>query len=1208
MIIRRKPVGFDNLRKPQSLGMNLLRNGVSRLQALTIRRTSQSDEPIDWGDGIPDDIYQTEADSALVDDVSYDAASADGVESAVRRAESGQASVGTGGSRAQRANRSVQRQPAAPPAPPRAAAPAAPSGLVRRQALSEGDTMPSDLKAIYNMHKNLGHWDGGIQNQEWKPLPSRLFPETPSNEAAPAASRSASQSPAQSAASSNVQRAPDADTEDVPLRPRRRAKIVDMIPPQKGLPFGDETTTTSSAGSAARLNPPVSSSPLGAPLLDAPVQRTPESFTSFTPSVESAETVDDAPEWDTFADLPSENTTDDVAFDAGATLPEIDMNSPRAASSGSGSVSASNSNAESTFTAPATRSDRPAVQRTPEIVPSTYDTRAAELRATMPRTDAGRESHTSTPASTFDSGEYTESDDESGPAAGLNDFGLEAPIVIQRTFEPSNEQTSAVEDAVRRAESSTPESFESDAPASDTSQTRPTQTTTVNVTNPTRSAALNVQRQPVPSTPTAQTRQPASTSAANPANTGSATTSPIENSAQPPPRQSFSPSSNADLSSVQRTISDPATESPYTPDEVESDMANFASFDDSSEGIAEGYIDTSGSSGSVIQRTADFTQPEAESAAFVDSAEFSPEADFLDVASDPAQDAIQRAIARAEGSTVSDAPVQRALDETEQLPTTRRTTAQNTASQNVTPSNAVQPTRSTETARSSTPATPANPVSRLIDRIARSRSANSDQQPTVSGQQPAVSGQAESYATPMASEVQRSSVEADVSGQQLAVSNQQSAFSRPDVADSYQGKADQAITPVEHPMPTGSNVTGASVQRAPLQEDNSDQSSRIGNRQSTFSRQDVTDSYQNAVNQAIARAESPTTAKSADGSVQRTSVSRTALRHAESFNDAAANMGSSAEFTSFDAPDPYQDAVNQAIASAESPTVSDTPGGSVQRTSNPLSGTPSRTSTGSIQPRVSNVRSSSTSASRVSRRPTQSEANDPEYDTETATSFSAPYTADDPQYEAFNQAIARAEGSSVSTAASDTIQRTPDFYSGESDNSNVSVAERPAAEQSVDILTALARMGALDAPAIDLPVGRANSGYTTPAQPPVQRTYDIDAPESARSTEADLLHLMGLPADTPIQRGAQSSGTANRDATGNSVDTQNSVQREVQSAPQFADTAEQVPGGVSPALVSLKPEETGDDPAEIEKMAQAVYRILRQRLKVERERSQGRAR
>src|SRR5579864_4576764 len=160
MIIRRKPLGNESIRKPRTLGLSLLREGIARVQALSIQRKSTNDEPIDWGEGGSGDTfaeYETpnEADASLIDQGTYDGAFAD----AVQRAEQPIPRPASQPRRTAR-RRTVQRQGQPEPyePPPQVITPPPPPAFpLRRQALSEGDTMPRDLQAMWELHKRLGH-------------------------------------------------------------------------------------------------------------------------------------------------------------------------------------------------------------------------------------------------------------------------------------------------------------------------------------------------------------------------------------------------------------------------------------------------------------------------------------------------------------------------------------------------------------------------------------------------------------------------------------------------------------------------------------------------------------------------------------------------------------------------------------------------------------------------------------------------------------------------------------------------------------------------------------------------------------------------------------------------------------------------------------------------------------------------------------------
>ena len=268
MIIRRKPLGSHNLRTPPSLGMALLRSGIARVQALTVRRTAQTDELIDWGNGVPDDMYAEQPDydeaDLVADNNTEGNADSSTFTDAITRAESLSGTVNrttnTAGSssqpNSQSARRRVQRrvEPAtlAPRLAPPLPRPAAPSTLAR-QSLSDGDTMPDDLSFIVRRHRELGH----LNEQN-----SGIVDANQS-----AQSEISSTTAATSAATKNkVARI----TDDIPVntaadapRLRRRSQIVDVTPPKRGLPFGDETTNENDTALSGANR---SASPLGSPL------------------------------------------------------------------------------------------------------------------------------------------------------------------------------------------------------------------------------------------------------------------------------------------------------------------------------------------------------------------------------------------------------------------------------------------------------------------------------------------------------------------------------------------------------------------------------------------------------------------------------------------------------------------------------------------------------------------------------------------------------------------------------------------------------------------------------------------------------------------------------------------------------------------------------------------------------------------------------
>ncbi len=247
MIIRRKPIGIENLRKPNTLGMNLQRNAVQRMLARQVQRYvpgEVTDEAVDFQetDSAPDDGYQ------------------DAVEDAIRRAEAADPNAPQAAprrvSRTPNWNAAPLNQPAAPvrrTAQPQSSAPAAPktpsdapasaSPFTTRQSLDQGDTMPGDLVAIMNLHKRLQAEGNDPIMQPMKTDPRLAVQRTPAK-APPVRGEAIPQSKTEILGKSSTEPIPPADDAEPP-RIRRRALITDLTPPKKGLPFGDEADASS---------------------------------------------------------------------------------------------------------------------------------------------------------------------------------------------------------------------------------------------------------------------------------------------------------------------------------------------------------------------------------------------------------------------------------------------------------------------------------------------------------------------------------------------------------------------------------------------------------------------------------------------------------------------------------------------------------------------------------------------------------------------------------------------------------------------------------------------------------------------------------------------------------------------------------------------------------------------------------------------------
>ncbi len=127
------------------------------------------------------------------------------------------------------------------------------------------------------------------------------------------------------------------------------------------------------------------------------------------------------------------------------------------------------------------------------------------------------------------------------------------------------------------------------------------------------------------------------------------------------------------------------------------------------------------------------------------------------------------------------------------------------------------------------------------------------------------------------------------------------------------------------------------------------------------------------------------------------------------------------------------------------------------------------------------------------------------------------------------------------------------------------------------------------------PIGRARHPSPSPT-PPVQRSASQSVtppqapapPPANTATDVELLNLLNLPADTPIQRSGPPVPTPSSDVE------LPAIQRE-ETAPSA--TAESTETGEAGA---------GEGQADVEKMARKVYKILQRRFRIERERERGR--
>jgi hypothetical protein len=149
-------------------------------------------------------------------------------------------------------------------------------------------------------------------------------------------------------------------------------------------------------------------------------------------------------------------------------------------------------------------------------------------------------------------------------------------------------------------------------------------------------------------------------------------------------------------------------------------------------------------------------------------------------------------------------------------------------------------------------------------------------------------------------------------------------------------------------------------------------------------------------------------------------------------------------------------------------------------------------------------------------------------------------------------------------------------------------------------------------------------GHADAAQGEIQRAYDpygddpdASADSAPSATENELLQLIGLPPGTPIGRGNATfniGSSSDINASTNS-ETASSVQRSVDEAgaPRRVMRA---PNTTQRATIQGDPGDAGqsqsdphqraDRTQQVDKLAQAVYKIIKARLKTDRERQQGR--
>ncbi len=1155
MIIRRKPIGFQNLRKPQSLGMTLLKNSVARIQALTVRRAAQTDEALDWGEGeIPDDIYD---EAEIVDEgEAYD----DRVSSAIQSAEA-MSTPRREPARPRRARRSTASDTAAPPAQ------AAP---LRRLALSETDYMPTDLSAIMAGHRKLGH----IPDK-----PVSIF-NLPSSTAAVAES-------------SNVQRS---EAEAPPPRTRRRGQIIDVIPPKKGLPFADDEEP---------------SSPLGAPILDgrAASQSTyreaahgetteRENVGRATPAMPPAVYREVADDGDStvlppLADAP--NFPVARAIDGAQTLTDFDNTALQAA------IARSESRSELTSTTPS-GTDRRAntsmpgpspVRRSPDSQPTTIP----DLPAAFGRAPAD------TSSASTESGDFDHADDEPGtarrptPAPDVSHSVGNAALPVHRTFEPpftlESDPAARVAAAIARAESRSVDAIQDsdvevdpfDAPdTADFPRPAPSldaPTPAVSTVQATRADAPNL---PAPTFANDAALQAAIARAESPIDQPSfdrpsKRTGRIQNT--------MAVGDNPTSRTVQPTQAD-SPDRPSLPDNARAVTIAAAIARAESPSSQPSFDLPTERTGRIQNTMAVGDNPTARTVQ-------PTQADSPDMPSlpDHAQAAtIAAAIARAE-SPIDPSPTTNANRVDQARPPAARV---------------VQPTRTNTPPPDTFPELDTPPSSTAAiaraDNFSGSGMRGAEQGNSV--------GRFEASSTPRASE-------SAASVQPMRINNPElSAFSNKH-DDSSDSAVAAAIARAERPLLSGFD-NGGNSSVAASDSFTPDATSPAGSVQPMRTQPSApnapADTVRDAALQAaIARAErsaDPTPAtpdkqgratRATSNQISTPTVQATRAESGAPNPSSASNRPDYGDFTTNDA------AVEAAIARAESrpDTMVSTNASSDNSATHSNLRMPTEATPTSLTAPALNAPSRSVQSTRVDMPSSESEA----------TTFAAPYAADDPHYAAFQNAIAKAEGQPMPepTAASQDrstrgrtrgtaaqpaltpVQRVPSL---EED-----AAAFASSEQSIDLGDAL---GVSD---------RANRRESTPrASSAVQRSYSSDATPPS-DTEVDLLRLLGKSSDTPIKRsvsqplqplqatpvsgkGDSAVARVQRASTSSSADTPSASSQNADFGRNSAQNVDQ-PSNDSNA-------QKEDDPVEIERMAQEVYRILRQRLKMERERSQGRIR
>ena len=1124
MIIRRKPLGSHNLRTPPSLGMALLRSGIARVQALTVRRTAQTDELIDWGNGVPDDMYAEQPDydeaDLVADNNTEGNADSSTFTDAITRAESLSGTVNrttnTAGSssqpNSQSARRRVQRrvEPAtlAPRLAPPLPRPAAPSTLAR-QSLSDGDTMPDDLSFIVRRHRELGH----LNEQN-----SGIVDASQS-----AQSEISSTTAATSAATKNkVARI----TDDIPVntaadapRLRRRSQIVDVTPPKRGLPFGDETTNENDTALSGANR---SASPLGSPL-----DLTSNTIQRAIAAAEASPQPRALPFDNAGLDF-DEADLDDAPFEADQTLTDFDTSALQAFAANSmidttpaprQSELPTRRSADSTATTPYAAN---AVQRTvqPDSAPLQTSRQPAQNES-ADRTIGGDEVSDDEPAGSFNtpnnayqsglgdaiaraeqSAAPSESNAPNPSVASVNN----APSVsaVQRRAAdntPTSSQPRNVQDAIARTEQSAAPS-ESNAPNPTVASTTPPPTTAV-------------QRRPADNAPTsAQTRnvqEAIARAEQSAAPNESSTNNPTVASNTPPP-----------TTNIQRRAADntPTSSQPRTVQEA-------------------------------IARAEQSTAPSESS---------TPNPTVASVNNAPPASAVQRRPADNVPTSSQPRTVQDAIARAEQSAAPNESGANNPTVASVNnappPTTAVQRRPADNTPTSSQPRTVQEAIARAEQSTAPSESSTTN--PSVASNNPSPT-----------TIVQRQPID------------NAPTPSQPRTVQEAIARAEQSTAPSESGT---NNPTVASVNNAPQVSDV--QRRPIDNA--------PTSSQPRTVQEAIARTEQPAVPNESSTNNPRVASNTPPPTSAVQRRAADSTPTSSQPRT-----------VQEAIARAEQPAApreSGAPNPSVASNNPPptsavqrraADSTPTSSQPRTVQEAIARAEQPAVPSESGVTNPTVASNNPPSTSIQRTESFNVPYADNDPRKSAFDAAIARAESRpAVATADSHNIvQRVPTLEEQALDSD--------VGTQAVDLATALG-------------VHHSATGGTA-----VQRQTNPSS--QATSVEADLLRMLGKPANTPIQRATPSStsspdGSAQRST--NSASPEQSARSTATSA-QAATPANRIQRVISAPGQPVDDEQdatvehgksgsnAASDPADVERVAQEVYRILRQRLKVERERSQG---